>query len=59
MGRARPILVVAACLIATGYAGARLGKAPAVRAITRNLIGGALAMAVTYGIGTAIGTSAA
>ena len=51
--------VVAACLIATGYAGARLGKAPTARAIARNLLGGALAMAITYGIGTAIGTSAA
>ena len=49
--------VVALCLIVTGYAGARLGKAPTARAIARNLIGGALAMAVTYGIGTAIGTS--
>ena len=53
------VAVVAACLVATGYAGARLGKAPAVRAVTRNLLGGALAMAVTYGIGTAIGTSGA
>jgi VIT1/CCC1 family predicted Fe2+/Mn2+ transporter len=51
--------VVAACLIATGYAGARLGRAPARRPIARNLIGGALAMAVTYGIGTAIGAGAA
>lgn len=49
--------VVAVCLIATGYAGARLGKAPAARAIARNLIGGALAMAITYSIGTAVGTS--
>lgn len=49
-------LVVAACLIATGYAGARLGKARPAPAVARNLIGGTLAMAVTYGIGTAIGT---
>lgn len=49
-------LVVAACLVATGYAGARLGKARPAPAVARNLIGGALAMAVTYGIGTAIGT---
>ncbi|HTJ72289.1 MAG TPA: VIT family protein [Actinospica sp.] len=52
-------IVVAACLIATGYAGARLGKAPAGPAIARNVIGGALAMAITYSIGTAIGTSGA
>ncbi len=49
-------LVVAACLIVTGYAGARLGKARPGPAIARNVIGGALAMAVTYGIGMAIGT---
>ena len=49
-------LVVAACLVATGYAGARLGKARPAPAIARNVVGGALAMAVTYGIGMAIGT---
>lgn len=52
-------IVVAACLITTGYAGARLGKAPAGPAIARNVIGGALAMAITYSIGAAIGTSGA
>ncbi len=49
-------LVVAGCLIVTGYAGARLGKARPAPAIARNVVGGALAMAVTYGIGIAIGT---
>ncbi len=52
-------LVVALCLIVTGYAGARLGKARPAPAIARNVIGGALAMAVTYGIGMAIGTGSA
>ncbi|MGH6656684.1 MAG: VIT1/CCC1 transporter family protein [Actinocrinis sp.] len=53
------VLVVAGCLTGTGYAGARLGRARPAPAIARNLIGGALAMAVTYGIGTAIGTGGA
>jgi VIT1/CCC1 family predicted Fe2+/Mn2+ transporter len=48
-------LVVLLCLVATGTAGARLGRAPVGRAIARNVIGGAMAMSVTYGIGTAIG----
>jgi VIT1/CCC1 family predicted Fe2+/Mn2+ transporter len=51
------VLVVLACLVATGATGARLGHAPAGRAVVRNVLGGALAMAVTYGIGTAIGTT--
>lgn len=53
------VLVVALCLVATGYGGARLGKARPAPAIARNVIGGAIAMAVTYGIGTAIGTGGA
>jgi vacuolar iron transporter family protein len=52
-------LVAAACLVMTGYAGARLGKARPRPAIFRNVIGGALAMAVTYGIGMVIGTGGA
>ncbi|MBS2966527.1 VIT family protein [Actinocrinis puniceicyclus] len=50
------VAVVAACLVVTGYSGARLGKARPGPAVVRNVIGGALAMAVTYGIGSAIGT---
>jgi VIT1/CCC1 family predicted Fe2+/Mn2+ transporter len=34
---------------------ARLGKAAPARAILRNVAGGALAMAVTYFVGTLIG----
>jgi VIT1/CCC1 family predicted Fe2+/Mn2+ transporter len=50
-------LVVLACLVVTGATGARLGHAPTGRAVGRNVLGGALAMAVTYGIGTALGTT--
>lgn len=39
----------------TGYLSAIFGKAPAKRAIFRVTVGGALAMAVTYGIGHALG----
>ena len=39
----------------TGWASARLGGADPVRATKRVVIGGALAMAITYGIGLAMG----
>lgn len=43
---------VLVALALTGYVSARLGEAPARRATVRTVIGGALAMMVTYGIGT-------
>ena len=45
-------------LIATGYFSARAGNAHKTRAILRVVIGGALAMLVTYGIGALFGTIA-
>jgi vacuolar iron transporter family protein len=51
-------LTVAAVLVAlgiTGAVGAKLGQAPVLRATVRVLAGGALAMAVTYGIGHLVG----
>lgn len=48
--------IVMAALAATGYASARLGHAKRSRAIIRNLVGGALAMGITYGIGSIVGT---
>jgi vacuolar iron transporter family protein len=51
------VLVVLACLVVTAIAGARLGHAPVGRAVARNVLGGALAMAVTYGVGSAVGTT--
>jgi VIT1/CCC1 family predicted Fe2+/Mn2+ transporter len=49
-------VIVLVALAATGYASARLGHANRPRAIIRNLIGGAIAMGVTYGIGLIVGT---
>ncbi|MCX5407703.1 VIT family protein [Streptomyces sp. NBC_00335] len=54
-----PVTVVAVLLSLTlcGVLSARLGGAPAARAILRNVAGGALAMAVTYAVGTWLGTA--
>ena len=53
-----PITVAAVigALVITGWLSARLGRAPMGRAIARVVLGGAVAMAVTYGIGTLVGT---
>ena len=51
---------VGAVLIAltfTGYTSARVGNASKPRAITRVVVGGMLAMVVTYAVGTVFGTS--
>ncbi len=52
-----PVTVVAVltALGLTGIAAARLGEAPLARPFWRNVIGGMVAMAVTYGIGTLVG----
>lgn len=52
-----PVTVVSVliALVATGWISARLGRAEAGRAIVRNVIGGALAMGITYLVGTLIG----
>jgi VIT1/CCC1 family predicted Fe2+/Mn2+ transporter len=42
-------------LTLTGYLSARLGGGPVQRAVLRNVLGGAFAMAVTYAIGRVIG----
>lgn len=41
----------------TGWLGARLGGSPALRPTLRVLVGGALALAVTFGIGALLGVS--
>jgi len=53
-----PITFVAVliALIITGAVSARLGGARALRAILRNVLGGAAAMAITYLIGHLVGT---
>ena len=50
------VLAVAVALAGTGILSARLGDADARRATVRVLVGGLLAMAVTYGIGSVVGT---
>lgn len=48
--------VVVLALALTGYVSARLGSAAAGRAVTRLVVGGALAMAVTFGVGQLVGS---
>ncbi|MBU3066768.1 VIT family protein [Nocardia sp. NEAU-G5] len=52
-----PVTTVAVlvALAITGAVGAKLGQAPVLRATVRVLVGGALAMAVTFGIGHLVG----
>lgn len=50
------VVAVAAALIVTGLLSARLGQAHWSRPVLRNVVGGALAMAVTYGIGALAGS---
>ena len=54
-----PVTVVSvlAALALTGWWSARLGEAPAGRAVLRNMAGGAVAMAVTYGAGALLGAA--
>ncbi|MGB8382431.1 MAG: VIT family protein [Dermatophilaceae bacterium] len=47
---------VVAALALTGFVSARLGGTPWRRPVLRNVIGGWLAMTVTYGIGALVGT---
>lgn len=49
------VLAVLAALALTGWWSARLGDAMVGRAILRNMGGGAVAMAVTYGAGALLG----
>jgi VIT1/CCC1 family predicted Fe2+/Mn2+ transporter len=49
------VAAVALALVITGYLSARVGGTPILRAILRNLVGGMVAMAVTYWIGRLVG----
>ncbi|MYR90409.1 VIT family protein [Streptomyces sp. SID685] len=49
------VLCVLAALVLTGWTSARLGAAAPRRAVLRNVVGGALAMAVTYAAGSLLG----
>ncbi|MER5754759.1 VIT family protein [Streptomyces sp. NPDC002088] len=48
---------VLAALVLTGWASARLGAAAPGRAVLRNVAGGAVAMGVTYAVGTLLGAA--
>ncbi|MGB0101624.1 MAG: VIT family protein [Nocardioides sp.] len=50
------VATVVAALAVTGFVSARLGYAKPGRAVLRNVAGGLFAMAVTYAIGSALGT---
>jgi vacuolar iron transporter family protein len=56
-----PITVVAVllALVITGAVSAGLGGAPKGRAVVRNLVGGGLALAITYAIGHVVGAAIA
>ena len=49
-------VAVAVALALTGWSSARLGGAAVRPAVARNVAGGVIAMAVTYGIGALVGT---
>lgn len=49
--------VVLAALALTGFASARLGGSPTLRPVVRIVLGGALALAATFGIGSLLGAS--
>jgi vacuolar iron transporter family protein len=51
------VVAVLLALVATGATSAALGKAPPGRAVLRNVVGGAIAMGVTYGIGSLVGAT--
>jgi len=51
------VVAVLAALVATGAVSAALGRAPRGPAVLRNVIGGAIAMGVTYAVGTLIGAA--
>lgn len=50
-------VAVLLALALTGAVSARLGRSPVRPAVVRNMVGGALAMVVTWGIGNLIGVS--
>jgi VIT1/CCC1 family predicted Fe2+/Mn2+ transporter len=53
------VVAVLLALALTGLSSGRLGGAPVAKPIWRNVLGGSVAMAVTYGIGTLIGITVA
>jgi vacuolar iron transporter family protein len=54
---AATVVAVLLALVVTGATSARLGKASPGRAVLRNVVGGAIAMGVTYGVGRIAGVA--
>jgi vacuolar iron transporter family protein len=50
------VISVTVALAITGWGSARFGYGPSRRAVVRNVVGGLFAMAITYAIGSALGT---
>ena len=50
------VVAVTLALALTGWASARFGYGARVPAVVRNVVGGLLAMGVTYAIGSLLGT---
>jgi len=50
-------LAVLVALAVTGYVAARIGGADRLRSVVRTVVGGALALAATYLVGTLFGTT--
>lgn len=53
------VITVLLALVLTGATSAVLGGAPKQRAVLRNVVGGGLALAITYGIGRLVGVAIA
>ncbi len=51
------VISVLVALVGCGWGSARLGNAPVRPAIIRNTVGGAIAMAVTYAVGSLLGAT--
>jgi VIT1/CCC1 family predicted Fe2+/Mn2+ transporter len=51
------VAAVLIALVVTGAVSASLGEAPKQRAITRNIIGGSVALGITYAIGHLVGAA--
>lgn len=51
------VVAVAVALLVTGYVSATVGGAKRGRAMIRNVCGGLLAMAITFAVGSLVGTS--
>jgi VIT1/CCC1 family predicted Fe2+/Mn2+ transporter len=48
-------IAVIAAMALTGFVSARLGRTPMLRSVVRNVVGGLLALAITYGVGNLVG----